>query len=213
MGLKVLKAGPWSSGYGRRLVFWVCRFESWQCTLDGYFFTFICCKNCNDISLKRPKINDKRPICKKNESLCFNLTRQSYLIQTGLSSDQIYSYASPKYSDLSWRYRVGDKWIKRIPNLIETNSANKAREIKRLIVSQKIKKWFLFSWGWDFRCLSFQHHLMRVYLCLMKLPPHHWFFLTIYNQRLILQWNQFIYWRYKQRNKFLYDQFDSTIKR
>ena len=33
-------------------------------------FTFICCKNCNDDCLKRPKINDKRgrcwPIIKKN---------------------------------------------------------------------------------------------------------------------------------------------------
>ena len=24
------------------------------------FFTCICCKNCNDVCLKRPKINDKR---------------------------------------------------------------------------------------------------------------------------------------------------------
>ena len=24
------------------------------------FFTYICCKNCNDVCLKRPKINDKR---------------------------------------------------------------------------------------------------------------------------------------------------------
>ena len=25
------------------------------------FFTYICCKNCNDVCLKRPKINNKRP--------------------------------------------------------------------------------------------------------------------------------------------------------
>ena len=25
----------------------------------GHFFTLICCKNCNDICLKRPKINEK----------------------------------------------------------------------------------------------------------------------------------------------------------
>ena len=25
------------------------------------FFTYICCKNCNDVCLKRPQINDKRP--------------------------------------------------------------------------------------------------------------------------------------------------------
>ena len=28
--------------------------------LDGRFFTLICCKICNDVCLKRPKINDKR---------------------------------------------------------------------------------------------------------------------------------------------------------
>ena len=27
--------------------------------LDGHFFTYICCKNCNDVCLKRPKINKK----------------------------------------------------------------------------------------------------------------------------------------------------------
>ena len=37
--------------------------------------------------------------------------------------------------------------------------------------------------------------------------------LNIYNKRLILQWNQFINWRYKQRNRFIYDQLDSTTKR
>ena len=36
------------------------RFEFWHCILDGHFFTFICCKKCNDACLKRPKINDKR---------------------------------------------------------------------------------------------------------------------------------------------------------
>ena len=39
-----------SEGYG---------FESRHHLLDGYFFTYICCKNCNDVSLKRPKINKK----------------------------------------------------------------------------------------------------------------------------------------------------------
>ena len=38
--------------------------------LDGHFFTCICCKNCNDICLKRPKINEKEagvgPFFKKN---------------------------------------------------------------------------------------------------------------------------------------------------
>ena len=37
------------------------RFESQHCILDGHFFTDICCKNCNDVCLKRLKINKKRP--------------------------------------------------------------------------------------------------------------------------------------------------------
>ena len=44
-------------------------FESGHCLLDGHFFTFICCKNCN-VCLKRPKINEKEaevgPFFKKN---------------------------------------------------------------------------------------------------------------------------------------------------
>ena len=47
----------WSCGYGRRLTFW----RSWvrfpAPLLDGHFFTLICCKNCNDVCLKRQKIN------------------------------------------------------------------------------------------------------------------------------------------------------------
>ena len=35
-------------------------FESKHRILDGHFFTSICCKICNDVCLKRPKINDKR---------------------------------------------------------------------------------------------------------------------------------------------------------
>ena len=37
-----------------------CGFESQHHVLDGHFFTNICCKNCNDDCLKRPKINDER---------------------------------------------------------------------------------------------------------------------------------------------------------
>ena len=32
--------------------------EFLHCILDGHFFTYICCKNCN-VCLKRPKINEK----------------------------------------------------------------------------------------------------------------------------------------------------------
>ena len=50
---------PWSSCYGKRLTFW----RSWVWILVPYtwwtFFTFICCKNCYDVCLKRPKINEK----------------------------------------------------------------------------------------------------------------------------------------------------------
>ena len=34
------------------------RFESWHRILDGHFFTYYCCKNCN-VCLKRPKMNEK----------------------------------------------------------------------------------------------------------------------------------------------------------
>ena len=35
-------------------------FESRHLILDGHFCTLICCIICNDVCLKRPKINDKR---------------------------------------------------------------------------------------------------------------------------------------------------------
>ena len=34
-------------------------FESQHHIQDGHFFTKICCKNCDDVYLKRPKINKK----------------------------------------------------------------------------------------------------------------------------------------------------------
>ena len=52
---------PWSSAYGRRPM---CKRSSvWiPAPYTGWtFFTFICCKNCNDVCLKRQKIIDKRP--------------------------------------------------------------------------------------------------------------------------------------------------------
>ena len=36
-----------------------CGFESQHCILDGHFFIYICCINCNDVCLKRPKINER----------------------------------------------------------------------------------------------------------------------------------------------------------
>ena len=36
-----------------------CGFESQHCILDGHFFAYKCCKNCNDVCLNRLKINKK----------------------------------------------------------------------------------------------------------------------------------------------------------
>ena len=63
--IKSIGREPWSSGYGKRLMFqksfiWIlAQYTGWT------FFTNICCKNCN-ACLKRPKINEKRPFFKKN---------------------------------------------------------------------------------------------------------------------------------------------------
>ena len=50
-----------------------CGFESRYRILDGHFFIYICCKNCNDVCLKRSKINEKEagvgPFFKKNHIL------------------------------------------------------------------------------------------------------------------------------------------------
>ena len=51
---------PWSSGYGRRLVFQGLGFKSQRRILDGRFFTFICCKNCS-VCFVKMKINKMRP--------------------------------------------------------------------------------------------------------------------------------------------------------
>ena len=51
----------WSSGYGRRLTIqrlWVripAPYTGWK----RHFFTLICCKICNNVCLKRPKMNEK----------------------------------------------------------------------------------------------------------------------------------------------------------
>ena len=56
-----LRREPWSSGYEMRLIYqrlWV-RFPAPYTGWTWHFFTLICCKNCNDVCLKRPKINEK----------------------------------------------------------------------------------------------------------------------------------------------------------
>ena len=51
-------------------------FKSRHHILHGIFFTYICCKNYNDVCLKRPKINDKRgPFLKKESANCFAMPR------------------------------------------------------------------------------------------------------------------------------------------
>ena len=55
----VMRRDSHSEGHG---------FESRHRILDGHFFAYICCKNCNDVDLKRPKKRkrDRRwPIFKK----------------------------------------------------------------------------------------------------------------------------------------------------
>ena len=49
-GLVVMGRDSQSEGRG---------FKSWHHKLDGHFYTYIFCKNCNDVCLKRPKINEK----------------------------------------------------------------------------------------------------------------------------------------------------------
>ena len=47
-------------------------FESRHRVLDGHFFTYIFYKNCNDVCLERPKINEKAAGVgqfKKNEKM------------------------------------------------------------------------------------------------------------------------------------------------
>ena len=50
-GLVFMGGDSCSEGHG---------FQSQHHILNGIFFTYICCKNCNDVCLKRPKIDDKR---------------------------------------------------------------------------------------------------------------------------------------------------------
>ena len=46
-------------------------FKSRHHILEGRFFTYICCKNCNDVCLKRPKINEKEAHFYKKNVLVF----------------------------------------------------------------------------------------------------------------------------------------------
>ena len=58
---QILKKQPWSSGYGRRLMFprsWV-QFPAPYTGRTLHVFTLIFCKKYNDICLKRPIINEK----------------------------------------------------------------------------------------------------------------------------------------------------------
>ena len=65
-GLVVMGGDSWSEGRG---------FKSQLHILDGHFFTYICCKNCNDACLERPKINEKEagvgPFFYKNKQISF----------------------------------------------------------------------------------------------------------------------------------------------
>ena len=54
---------PWSSGNGRRLMLQRSLVRIPAPYTGWIFFTFICCKNCCDFCLKKPKINNKRGQC------------------------------------------------------------------------------------------------------------------------------------------------------
>ena len=79
---KELGREPWSSGYGRwlmieRLWVWIpAPYTGW----NWHFFTLICYKNCIDVCLKRPKINEKEagvgPFFKKRTSKEINWFRR-----------------------------------------------------------------------------------------------------------------------------------------
>ena len=49
----------WSSVMGRDSHSKGRGFESQHRILDGQFFTYTCCKHCNDVCLKRPEINEQ----------------------------------------------------------------------------------------------------------------------------------------------------------
>ena len=58
-------------------------FESQHHILDGHFYTYSCCKNCNDVCLKKPEVNYKRgpgsPIFKKkHEATMLSMLDRSY---------------------------------------------------------------------------------------------------------------------------------------
>ena len=83
-GLVVMGGDFCSKGFG---------FKFQHCILDGHFFTFISCKNCNGVSLKRPKINNKRgrggPIFKYKPLKCHTSNNLKLLV---LSSDCLTYY-------------------------------------------------------------------------------------------------------------------------
>ena len=66
-GLVVMGGNSYSKGHG---------FKSLHRILDEYFFTFICCKNCNVCLKKRPG----RPIFFKKDALDFSLKEYFYSI-------------------------------------------------------------------------------------------------------------------------------------
>ena len=62
-----------------------CGFESQYRILDGHFFTYICCKNCNDVCLKRPQINEKEARVGPFKKSLYRLTFSSQVTAFGFS--------------------------------------------------------------------------------------------------------------------------------
>ena len=52
-----------------------CGFESRHRILNGHYFTYICCKNFNDVCLKRPKLNEKEARVGSFKKISFQLTK------------------------------------------------------------------------------------------------------------------------------------------
>ena len=107
---------PWSSGYGSRFMFQ--RSRVWILVLyTGWtFFTFICLKNCNDVCLKRLKINNKRgrgwPIFFKKPSVkefeCVYKVCQCSLpcILVPNSVKNLFPHALNIFGDMRWDFTI-----------------------------------------------------------------------------------------------------------
>ena len=115
---------PWSTGYGRWLMFersrvWIpAPYTGWW----WHFFTLICCKNCI-VCLKRPKINKKRAILKKTFNLTKNWRNNIWSIKVGVATSvtrlqDYFSTFGPMTSMKNFPkvYKIHQSRLKILPN-------------------------------------------------------------------------------------------------